>query len=154
VYFKAYLTLRFCVGVKEKYRLPPSRERWLTAAITFYTPAKTSQMLICGDRVGNIHVYTRKSFDVIKNPIQTLHRIHGTMGVQSFHIFRKNLVTSGRDGMLRFYQIREEDTEPLLVLHKKKMPMDWVSDMIEVNMERAGETKKDENFFVFGFKQV
>ncbi|XP_039303311.1 WD repeat-containing protein 6 isoform X2 [Solenopsis invicta] len=147
----------FGLGVKEKYRLPPSRERWLTAAITFYTPTKTSQMLICGDRVGNIHVYKRQSYCsdvVIEEPIQTLYRIHGKIGVQSFHIFRKNLITSGRDGMLRFYQIREEDTEPLLVLHKKKMPMDWISNMMEVNMERAGETKKDEIFFVFGFKQV
>ncbi|XP_012532224.1 WD repeat-containing protein 6 isoform X2 [Monomorium pharaonis] len=152
--------LKLCCfeGVEEKYRLPPSRERWLTAAITVSTLSKTSQILICGDRVGNIHVYKRKrnsfrSDTDIEEPIQTLYKIHGKMGVQSFHIFRKNLITSGRDGMLRFYQICEEDTKPLLMLHKKKMPMDWISSMLEVNMERAGE-KKNETFFIFGFKQV
>jgi len=128
----------------------------LTAATIICTPAS---MLICGDRAGNIHVYKLeyKNFHsnvVIEKPIQTLHKIHGKMGVQSFYTFGGNLITSGRDGMLRFYQIRPEDTNPLLILHKKKMPMDWISGMLKVNMERLSEKKEDEIFFIFGFKQV
>lgn len=139
-----------------EYILPPSRERWLTAAAIICTP---TSMLICGDRAGNIHVYKLEyknfhSNEAIGKPIQTLHKIHGKMGVQSFYIFRENLITSGRDGMLRFYQIRSEDTTPLLILHKKKMPMDWISGMLKVNMERSGEKKEDEFLFIFGFKQV
>lgn len=141
--------------VKAEYILPPSRERWLTAAAIMYT--LSTSMLICGDRAGNIHVYKREyknsdSETLIEKPIQTLHKIHGKMGVQSFHIFRENLITSGRDGMLRFYQIRTKDTKPLSMLYKKKMPMDWISGMLK--MKRLGEEKEDEIFFIFGFKQV
>ncbi|XP_071571195.1 tRNA (34-2'-O)-methyltransferase regulator WDR6-like isoform X1 [Temnothorax nylanderi] len=136
--------------------LPPSRERWLTAASIIYTP---TSMLICGDRAGNIYVYKLeyKSFHsdvVIEKPIQTFNKIHGKMGVQSFCIFREKLMTSGRDGMLRFYQIRAEDTKPLLRLHKQKMPMDWISGMLKVNRDELNEIQKDEIFFIFGFRQV
>lgn len=143
--------------MKAEYILPPSRERWLTAATIMYTLSMS--MLICGDRAGNIHVYKQeyKSSDsetLIEKPTQTLYKIHGKMGVQSFHIFRENLITSGRDGMLRFYQICTKDMKPLSMLHKKKMPMDWISSILKVNMKRLGEEKEDENFFIFGFKQV
>jgi len=140
--------------VEGKYILPPSQERWLTAAII------CSSILICGDRAGNIHVYKRydryvSDIKVNKTPIQTLHRIHGKIGVQSFHIFKKNLITSGRDGMLRFYEMRTNDTKPLLMLHKKKMPMDWISGILKVNIKRVDQAiEKDESLFIFGFKQV
>jgi len=141
--------------VEDKYILPPSQERWLTAAIIY------SSMLICGDRAGNIHVYKLEydrcvsDIKVNKKPIQTLHRIHGKIGVQSFHIFKENLITSGRDGMLRFYQICTNDTKPLLMLHKKKMPMDWISGILKVNIKRVDKAiEKDESLFIFGFKQV
>ncbi|KAL6261293.1 hypothetical protein P5V15_008815 [Pogonomyrmex californicus] len=154
------LKLFFCTENCElqmlaQYILPPSRECWLTAA-TIYTPMS---MLICGDRVGNVHVYKiyyniNKYIDKnLEKPIQTLSKVHGKMGVQSFSVFRENLITSGRDGILRFYQVREE-TKPLLMLHKKKMPMDWISRILEVKMKKVGEIKEDKNVFIFGFKEV
>lgn len=122
--------------------------------------------LICGDRAGNIHVYSYKVKDCdipessknpenldIQKPIQTLHKVHGKMGVQSFDIFQGNLITSGRDGMLRFYQVRADNTKPLLMLHKKKMPMDWISGMSKVYVTSCKQTKK-EIVLIFGFKQV
>ncbi|KYN30635.1 WD repeat-containing protein 6 [Trachymyrmex septentrionalis] len=153
--------------------LPPSRERWLTAAIIYkdvnppVNYGTSYNLLICGDRAGNIYVFDLKyvhfdtviNTDISRKPIQTLDRIHGKIGVQSFYIFGENLITSGRDGMLRFYQIHlTKDsftyTKPLVMLHKKKMPMDWISGMLKVNVKRIGGMGKNEIFFVFGFKQV
>jgi len=153
--------------------LPPSRERWLTAAIIYkdvnppVNYGTSYNLLICGDRAGNIYVYDLKyiyfntviNIDISRKPIQTLNKIHGKIGVQSFCIFGENLITSGRDGMLRFYQIHLiKDsfiyTKPLVMLHKKKMPMDWISGMLKVNTKKIGGMEKNEIFFVFGFKQV
>ncbi|XP_011869820.1 PREDICTED: WD repeat-containing protein 6 [Vollenhovia emeryi] len=136
--------------------LPSSRERWLTAAIV-YAPMS---ILICGDRVGNIYIYKLDSnrFDSnvtigIKKPVQTLYRVHGKMGVQSFHVSQKNLITCGRDGMLRFYQMRAEDAKPLLLQYKKKMPINWISGMLNGN-ELTNKSEDDDILFIFGFKEM
>ncbi|KAL0127151.1 hypothetical protein PUN28_005435 [Cardiocondyla obscurior] len=143
--------------------LPSSRERWLTAAIIIDT-SSSEGLLICGDRAGNIYVYKLEKESNFEKPIQTLHKIHGKMGVQSFHIFGGNLITTGRDGMLRFFQVRAEDTKPLSLLHKKKMPMDWISNILILNIKRLKydtieeredeEEDKEKEIFVLGFKQV
>lgn len=117
--------------------LPPSRERWLTAA-TIY-----EELLVCGDRAGNVHIFELKNGDVEK-PNQTLVKVHGKIGVQSFDVLEGRLMTTGRDGMLRFYELNKENRNSLLTLHKKKMPMDWIS----------GTLKVDGIILVFGFKEV
>lgn len=143
------------------YVLPPSRERWLTAAIMYEVGNNdkgTQSLLICGDRAGNVHVFITLRGDVltesviIRKPIQTLHKIHGKIGVQSFALFEENLITSGRDGMLRFYHICECSIVPLS-MHKKKIPMDWISGMRNVRVE-TNKTEKEEVLFIFGFKQI
>lgn len=119
--------------------LPSSRERWLTAA-TIY-----EELLVCGDRAGNIYVYELKNENKdIKKPSQTLIKVHGKIGVQSFDVLEGKLMTTGRDGMLRFYELNEENGNSLLTLHRKKMPMDWISGTLLV----------DGILLVFGFKEV
>lgn len=119
--------------------LPPSRERWLTAA-TIY-----EELLVCGDRAGNIYIFVLKNESKdIKKPSQTLVKVHGKIGVQSFDMLEGKLMTTGRDGMLRFYEVNKENKNSLLALHGKKMPMDWIS----------GTLKVDGTLLVFGFKEV
>lgn len=112
------LLLEFFIGVihvKAKCVLPPSRECWLTAA-TIY-----EELLICGNRAGNVHVYElNNANEDIKKPVQTLSKIHGKIGVQSFTILEGKLMTTGRDGTLRFFELSKEDTKSLLMLHRKK----------------------------------
>ncbi|KAM0729073.1 tRNA (34-2'-O)-methyltransferase regulator WDR6 [Formica fusca] len=123
--------------------LPPSRERWLTAA-TIY-----KQLLVCGDRAGNVYVYklNGQANKDIEKPVQILNRVHGKIGVQSFARWEEKLMTTGRDGMLRFYELNKDDTKPLLMLHRKKMPIDWISGMLK---SVDGHCTP----FIFGFKEV
>jgi hypothetical protein len=125
--------------MKAKCVLPLSRESWLTAA-TIY-----EELLICGNRAGNVHVYElNNANEEIKKPVQTLSKIHGKIGVQSFTVLEGKLMTTGRDGTLRFFELSKEDTKSLLMLHRKKMPMDWISNTLKV----------DGIVLVLGFKEV
>lgn len=136
------------IHIDAQFVLPPSRECWLTAAIIY------KQLLICGDRVGDIYVYNwdkQTNMDK-KEPIQEFYRVHGKIGVQSFNIWEEKLMTTGRDGMLRFYELNKDEREPLLMLHKKKMPIDWVSGMLKSVDERY--TPVHCTTFIFGFKEV
>ncbi|XP_032663397.1 WD repeat-containing protein 6 isoform X2 [Odontomachus brunneus] len=134
-----HFTINGTTHVETQCMLPSSRERWLTAA-TIY-----EKLLVCGDRTGNVYVFelSNESED-IKTPSQTLVKVHGKIGVQSFDVLEDKLMTTGRDGMLRFYELNKENRNSLLTLHKKKMPMDWIS----------GTLKVDGILLVFGFKEA
>lgn len=79
-----------------------------------------------------------------EKPLQTLTKVHGKIGVQSFSVLGGKLMTTGRDGTLRFYESNREGRKSLRMLHRKKMPMDWISGTLEV----------DGTVFVLGFKEV
>ncbi|XP_031827082.1 tRNA (34-2'-O)-methyltransferase regulator WDR6 isoform X2 [Nomia melanderi] len=128
--------------------LPSSRERWLTAA-TLY-----EGLLICGDRSGNMHIFKLEApilpkgtniTETNNKPIQTFTKVHGKIGIQNFLILGSKLVSTGRDGMLKFYELnKHENTEVLRSLHKEKMPMDWIS----------GSLKIANDILILGFKEV
>ena len=127
--------------ILSEYTLPESRERWITAAITY------ENLLICGDRAGSIFVF--KTSNVENNEseklVQTFHKIHGKFGIQSCTIRGPKLITTGRDGQLRFYGFRNENGEYYLDLEStRNMPMDWINRILE--------TKEDQ--YVFGFSEV
>ncbi|XP_011143279.1 WD repeat-containing protein 6 isoform X2 [Harpegnathos saltator] len=135
-----HFTINGATHVEAQCTLPPSRERWLTAA-TIY-----EELLVCGDRAGNVYIFEIKngSEGLVKKPSQTLIKVHGKIGIQSFDVLEGKLMTAGRDGMLRFYELNKENRNSLLTLHRKKMPMDWIS----------GTLKVDGALLVFGFKEV
>ncbi|XP_033222136.1 WD repeat-containing protein 6 [Belonocnema kinseyi] len=116
------------------YILPESRERWITAAIIY------ESLLICGDRAGSVFV-----FKSLQKPVQTFYKIHGKFGIQSCRIRAGKLITAGRDGQLRFFQLRNENGEYFLDFESaKNMPMDWIN--------RVVETEEDQ--YVFGFSEI
>lgn len=123
--------------------LPYSRERWLTAAILY------EGLLICGDRAGNMHIFDLKTYvpcsETNKKPIQTINKVHGKIGIQNFIVVNSKLISAGRDGMLRFYELnKHKNTKLLYILHKQKMPMDWIS----------GHLKSFDDILILGFKEV
>ncbi|XP_078050638.1 tRNA (34-2'-O)-methyltransferase regulator WDR6-like isoform X2 [Augochlora pura] len=135
-------------AIESTYLLPPSRERWLTAAVLY------GGLLICGDRSGNMHVFELKEYvspeeidikEANDKPIQTFTKVHGKIGIQNFLIIDSKLVSSGRDGMLRFYELKEHGNSKLLrILHKKKMPMDWISKSLKIS----------DDILILGFKEI
>ncbi|XP_053970887.1 WD repeat-containing protein 6 [Hylaeus volcanicus] len=126
--------------------LPQSRERWLTAAIIY------EELMVCGDRAGNMHVYDRSELhdqaNIANNdnkPIQTFTKVHGNIGIQNFIVLGSKLISAGRDGMLKLYEFKKHENKKLLhTLHKEKMPMDWIS----------GSLKTPDDIFILGFKEV
>ncbi|KAH0550310.1 WD repeat-containing protein 6 [Cotesia glomerata] len=124
--------------VQNEFTLPASRECWTTSAIMI------NNLIICGDRAGNVYGFNTKSDN--KNPQYNFNKIHGRLGVQSFGIMNNKLISTGRDGTLRFYKLIINDNNDTLlkVLDAKKMPMEWVSRTLKTNND----------FFVIGFKEI
>lgn len=78
-------------------------------------------------------------------PIQTINKVHGKIGIQNFIVVNSKLISAGRDGMLRFYELNKHKNIKLLyILHKQKMPMDWIS----------GHLKSFDDILILGFKEV
>ncbi|XP_017887106.1 WD repeat-containing protein 6 [Ceratina calcarata] len=126
--------------------LPAARERWLTAAALY------GGLLVCGDRSGNMHVFDLKKLtpcseanvaESNNKPIQTFVKVHGIIGVQTFMVLLDKLVSAGRDGMLRFYELCTE-LNTLRALHEEKVPIDWIADNISLGSE----------IYIFGFQET
>ena len=92
--------------------------------------------------MGSIFVYNLLSDS--KDPLQTFKKIHGRLGIQSCTVIDNSLVSTGRDGTLRFYKFVQSESAFIEYLYAKNMPMDWVSRLL-INKN---------NFYVLGFKEV
>ncbi|XP_012270919.1 WD repeat-containing protein 6 isoform X2 [Orussus abietinus] len=149
-YLKTVTIKNDTLCINSKHLLPFSRERWVTTAVMHLN------LLICGDRMGSIHVF--KLDDCVKvegsgidkntslkEPLQSLNKIHGRLGVQSCTVIGTKLLSTGRDGTLRFYKIQDNDYDkPLHSLHAIKLPMDWGCSIIKTNND----------LYVLGFKEI
>lgn len=126
------------IEILSQHVLPSSRERWVTSACVHIN------LLICGDRMGSIFIYKLQCD--LKEPIQAFKKIHGRLGVQSCTIMNSDLLTTGRDGTLRFYKFcnTQSDDASVEFLYAKSMPMDWVSRLL----------RNQDDFYVLGFKEV
>lgn len=139
-YLRIVDIIRKIVEPEWTFILPASRERWTTAAIIF------RNLLICGDRAGSVYTFSFNNFNQQNSeslPMHVFPKIHGRLGVQSFAISANKLVSTGRDGTVRFYEFHDH-TKGLEALHLKKMPMDWVCKILE----------QDNDLYVLGFKEV
>ncbi|XP_033756154.1 LOW QUALITY PROTEIN: WD repeat-containing protein 6-like [Pecten maximus] len=118
--------------------LPPCKHRWVSAA------TMTSDLLVCGDRGGSVHVYSmRTSFSPhSQSPVQTFYRIHGKTCVTHICCHDNYIYTAGRDGTYNQYEVNEEK---LVLLHSNKIHkgFDW--------LDRLDFTGKDGDLLVYGF---
>ena len=103
-----------------------------------------NNFLVCGDRVGNIFVYDLNLNH--KDPVKVFKKLHGRLGVQSCQIIDSKVVTTGRDGTVRFYNLRNNKCGEATIdlLYSKIMPMNWVNRVIKYNND----------YYVLGFKEV
>ncbi|XP_015190391.1 PREDICTED: WD repeat-containing protein 6 isoform X2 [Polistes dominula] len=133
--------------IHSEYILPYSREGWITAAIIY------TNLLVCGDRTGNLYIFethdqSLSKTNVDKNiskPIQTIYKVHGKIGVQLCAVLNKKLMTAGRNGMIKFYDIfMKNNRNYLRTLYSIKMPMDWISNILNIN----------DDVLITGFKEV
>ena len=95
--------------------------------------------------MGSIFIYQLQSNS--RDPLQTFKKIHGRLGVQSCTIMNSNLITTGRDGTLRFYTFCNTNNSSNSIvefLYAKNMPMDWVSKLLRIQ----------NGYYVLGFKEV
>ncbi|KAK7869751.1 hypothetical protein R5R35_008286 [Gryllus longicercus] len=102
--------------------LPYSKERWVTSALLI-----DNYYLICGDRVGSIHLYSvQGEINDNEKPNQTLSKVHGRFGVSFLMVHQNYIFSCGRDGTLRQYQYVDLP-KTLKQLCVTRMPFDWVS---------------------------
>ncbi|XP_013166286.1 PREDICTED: WD repeat-containing protein 6 [Papilio xuthus] len=84
------------VEIISKHLLPDCKERWLTAVAL-----NIDNMLVVGDRCGNIHFYTKEEL----NPFKTLNKVHGRYGPTSIRIKSNEVITTGRDSTLKCFSL-------------------------------------------------
>lgn len=91
-----------CILEVNNFVLPPCKERWLTAAIL------TDSLFICGDREGSVHVYNSET----QCHMKTYHKIHSRLGVSciEYDSHSKTLMSIGRDGFLRHWEIKKSNS--------------------------------------------
>lgn len=113
------------------YTLPVCKERWLTAAAI---DAKNN-MTILGDRCGNIHIYIKGE----KDPVNTFRKVHGRYGPTSITIKDNEIISTGRDGSIRYFVIRNGKVK---YMSSKCLEFQWVEKFLD----------RDENI-ICGFQE-
>ncbi|KAI8421384.1 hypothetical protein MSG28_009464 [Choristoneura fumiferana] len=102
------------------FNLPVCKERWLTATAVDFK----SNMVVLGDRCGNIHVYVKGE----KDPLKTFRKVHGRYGPTSITIKENEVISTGRDGTIRYFA--KEDIE-VKYMSSKNLDFPWVEKFLD-----------------------
>ncbi|XP_063621883.1 tRNA (34-2'-O)-methyltransferase regulator WDR6 [Cydia splendana] len=113
------------------YILPVCKERWLTAAALDVK----NNMTVLGDRCGNIHIYIKGE----KDPVKTFRKVHGRYGPTSITIKDNEIISTGRDGTIRHFVIRNGKVK---YISSKCLEFQWVEKFLD----------RDENI-ICGFQE-
>lgn len=112
-------------GTKQQWNfvLPPSKERWITAACKF------GKQLLISDRIGHLHLFQA---DKTIRLLHTLKHVHGKLGCTSIeyraaHDGRVTFTTAGHDGTLKTIVIADNY---LQVGFTKRVPIAWIDKVI------------------------
>lgn len=126
---------------KYMYVLPNSKERWTTCALIF------EDYLICGDRMGNIHVFSMTS--ATESPQQSFFKIHGHLGVTDIIKSNGTILSSGRDGTVKQFRIVND---VFCYSMKYKLPMDWPWKIVIHRNRKFVLGFSSVNFVVYGLE--
>ncbi|KAM7304511.1 hypothetical protein ISCGN_014411 [Ixodes scapularis] len=85
------------------FLLPRGRQRWATAAILL------PPCLFVGDRSGSVHAFLLDDDQDMVEPFRTFHAIHGCNGVTDMKHTEDTLVTSGRDGRILLFSVKNQE---------------------------------------------
>ncbi|XP_047128725.1 tRNA (34-2'-O)-methyltransferase regulator WDR6 isoform X1 [Hydra vulgaris] len=102
-----------------KFVIPYSRQRWVTTALIM--EHLQNMYLICGDRRGSIHLYNTNYHD----SVQVLLNVHGKTGVTFIATNNNRILTTGRDGTYREYEL-ESNKLTLVDKQKSCKGLEWV----------------------------
>lgn len=91
--------------------LPPSKHRWISAALR--VADSSGDALILGDRRGSLHVYRVCLGSTHKTPSSTVGPVasypaHGAHGVTCLKMRGDMVVSAGRNGLLRRYNLSSD----------------------------------------------
>ncbi|KAB7495710.1 WD repeat-containing protein 6 [Armadillidium nasatum] len=116
---------RLFIEVLSEYFLPSCRHHWITAA-AFYSAEKK---LIVGDPSGNIYLYSSENVE----PRSRLKSLHGKNGVTSIKTSGRYIITTGRDGCIRYLSVQCND---LAVICEYKVPMGkWLCGLFKIGLD-------------------
>lgn len=118
--------------VYSEFFLPNSKERWLTSSAV----DTTNTTFVLGDRCGNIHIYIKDQ----RNPIKTFNKVHGRYGPTSIIIKNNGIITTGRDGKIRYFSVN--NVSQVQYLSNKELEFQWPEKFLD----------KDENL-ICGFQE-
>lgn len=104
------------------FLLPQCKERWLTASAI----DATSSVLVLGDRCGNVHVYNKDKRD----PIKTFSKVHGRYGPTSITVRNNEILTTGRDGTIKYFTINNDATV-IKYARNKELDFQWVEKFLD-----------------------
>ncbi|XP_068617481.1 tRNA (34-2'-O)-methyltransferase regulator WDR6 [Battus philenor] len=111
------------VEIVSKFSLPRCKERWLTAAAMGFD----NKLLIVGDRCGNIHFYQKDT-----DPIKTFSKVHGRYGPTTLNIKTNEMISTGRDGTVKYFSIiNKNDVFHIKLTSSKDVGFPWVEKYIE-----------------------
>lgn len=119
------------VEIVAKFVLPFCKERWLTASAI----GSGSKYFVLGDRCGNIHIFVKEQ----KDPIKSFSKVHGRYGPTSINIINNDIITTGRDGTIKYFTIQGNGIKRLSA---KDLAFEWVEKFLD----------KDQNL-VCGFQE-
>ncbi|PZC86900.1 hypothetical protein B5X24_HaOG201759 [Helicoverpa armigera] len=114
-----------------KFVLPNCKERWLTAAAI----DSANNSFVVGDRCGNIHVFAKGQ----ESPVKSFPKVHGRYGPTSIHVRNTGIVTTGRDGTIKYFSTNNNTVK---YMSSRDLPFEWVEKFLD----------KDENV-ICGFQE-
>lgn len=131
------------IEIFSRHVLPYSRERWTTAGCLHHN------ILICGDRMGSIHIFDVNNDSI--NPIHSFNKIHGRLGVQLCKVMHSNIITAGRDGTLKYFNIKNPHAKKSSVefMYTKSLPMDWICRISQHQNDHLVLGFREENFVIY-----
>ncbi|CAG4928746.1 unnamed protein product [Colias eurytheme] len=106
------------LDVFAEFELPFCKERWITSC------ALSSDNLIVGDRLGNIHVFVRGQ----KSPVRTFKRVHGRYGPTSINVRQNEFISTGRDGTMKYFNL-----SALSHNYNRDLDFQWVEKFVDSN---------------------
>lgn len=129
------------------FKIPKCTEPWTTSV------AMIGKFFLLADRCGNLHQFINdgdlKNFS---NPIQTIKKLHGTLGITNISVENNVIKTTGHDGSIKT-SIFNETTETMAFYHSEKSLLNWIDKVIEINGKDHFFGFND-NYFVVYQKQI
>ena len=140
------------LDVKQKillkiFKIPKCTEPWTTSV------SKIGQFWLLADRCGNLHQFSMEGdLKNYSNPIQTIKKLHGTLGITNINVENNVIKTTGHDGSIKTL-IFNENTQRMDFYHSEKTLINWIDKVVEINGKNHFFGFND-NYFVVYQKQI